>query len=164
MNAEIIDTEIHPSTRKERLASIFTDAIARHAKEIIFHYAEDEFPNVTRAQEVVRHTAKVTYQRVIGCTYAQTSRYISTYVDKQRPRTVVVRVKYDEYRIDKKPKMTNAEKLAKDTNFIATLIVAYDCRGGPRCEYCPLDSCPNCLDMGQTIEWLESEAKEDESN
>lgn len=59
-------------------------------------------------------------------------------------------------RIDHKE--TNAEKLAKDTNFLARLIVEYDCNG-LRCDCCELDGNPNCLDHEQTKEWLESEVE-----
>lgn len=56
--------------------------------------------------------------------------------------------------------MTNAEKLAKDTEFLARLIGAYDCHGIQCCD-CELCCSPNCLDYEQTKEWLESEVKED---
>lgn len=59
--------------------------------------------------------------------------------------------------------MTNAEKLAKDTEKLAHILLNFCLRGGVDCESCPLEE-GSAKRMCMTVsfdwkEWLESEAK-----
>lgn len=55
--------------------------------------------------------------------------------------------------------MTNAEKLAKDTNAMEYLL-NFLCDNSPSCLTCPVDIV-KCKSGTRIREWLESEAKED---
>lgn len=57
-------------------------------------------------------------------------------------------------------KMTNAEKLAKDTNAMEYLIETM-CDSRPSCINCPVKRV-KCMEGMQIREWLEAEEKEDD--
>lgn len=63
-------------------------------------------------------------------------------------------------------KMTNAEKLAKDTNFLAILISRVECHICPAYQRCR-DNRKKNIDISckeEIKEWLEREVEEDETD
>lgn len=80
-----------PRSRKERIQEVLREFCNQRATSVEITYAEGEFPNVTRAQEVFRQEARHIVRSIELEQRLPLKERVRTAIVKERPRTVLLR-------------------------------------------------------------------------